>query len=103
MASTRKVVLFGAAAAVALGSVIGAPTAAAKECPWGTSPTRFEGVCSPGGPGGTAGGGGLAPLAPPSSGGAVIVNRPNQLPTVNGIPCTAENWNKCAGLINSQG
>jgi hypothetical protein len=102
VALKHAAVLMGCAAAVTFGSVLTASPAVAKECPWGTSPTRFEGVCSPGGSGGTAGNGN-AVVPPPSTGGAVIVNNPNQLPTVNGIPCTVENWNKCQGMINSQG
>ena len=36
-------------------------------------------------------------------GGAVIGGGPNQLPTVNGIPCTPERIGTCIGLIQSQG
>ena len=102
MALKRGMVLLGCAAAVAFGSVLSASPAAAKECPWGTSPTRFEGVCSPGGSGGTAGGGN-AVVPPQASSGPNIVNTPGQLSTVNGIPCSQQHWNTCIGIINSQG
>ncbi|MCP9275008.1 hypothetical protein [Mycolicibacterium arenosum] len=100
MALKRGMVLLGCAAAVAFGSVLSASPAAAKECPWGTSPTRWEGVCSPGGSGGTAGGG--APIAPaPAAGGARIVNTPGSLSTVNGIPCTEEHYGTCLAMIQN--
>lgn len=95
MAVKRGMVLVGCAAAVAFGSVLSASPAAAKECPWGTSPTRFEGVCSP-----SSTAGGAVVVAPPA-GGANIVYPPGELPRVNGVPCTPEKWGTCYGMAQN--
>ena len=97
----RGVVLFGFAVAVATAPLaVASPAAADSTCPWGTKPTRFEGVCISG-----AGGGAAAPVppVPPSGGGQVIVNNRNGYSTVNGIPCNDEHWGVCQGLIQNGG
>lgn len=96
--STGKLVMFSAAA-LALGSVVAAPSAAARPCPWGTSPTSFEGVCAPGGSGGTAGGGAVLPQT--SAGGANVVSTPGGVGSVNGIPCTPEHYGTCLSMIQN--
>jgi hypothetical protein len=80
--------------------VVSSPAAADNTCPWGTKPSRFDGVCTSG-----AGGGAAAPIppVPPSGGGPNIVRNPNGFDTVNGIPCTPEHWGVCYGLIQSGG
>jgi hypothetical protein len=93
VAIKRGIVLLGCAAAVAFGSVGVAAPAAAKDCPWGTSPTRFPGVCAPGGPGGTAGGGAVLP--PTTSDNSGVTYQPGQLPQANGVPCTPDRVGLC--------
>jgi hypothetical protein len=93
----RKVVIFGCAVAFAAAPLVVASPAAA-DCPWGTKPTRFEGVCISGAGGGTAP---IPPVPPPSGGGAQIVNNPNGFDTVNGIPCTPEHYGVCYGLAQN--
>ncbi|OBA96472.1 hypothetical protein A5662_17865 [Mycobacteriaceae bacterium 1482268.1] len=97
----RGAVLVGFAVAVAAAPLAAAsPAAADSTCPWGTKPTRFEGVCISG-----SGGGAAAPIAPvpPSAGGPQIVHNPNGFDTVNGIPCTPEHYGVCYGLTQNQG
>jgi len=66
--------------------------------PLRTVPSHFPGVCVSG----TSGGQAVAPNPPPHT-GAVFGGGPNQLPTVNGIPCTPEHLGTCIGLAESQG
>ena len=83
---------------VLVGAGLGVTAAPASACPYGTVPSSFEGVCVSGPAG--------AQMAPPivsSSTGAVIGGGGNQLPTVNGIPCTPQKIGTCIGLIQSQG
>lgn len=90
----RGIALFGCAAAVALGSLVTASPAVAKECPFGTQQSRFEGICSP------VGGG--IPQAPISSAGTgPTINTNNGYPIVNGIPCTPERVGVCYGMIQN--
>ncbi len=81
---------------VGAGAVTTAAPAAA--CPYGTVPSHFAGVCVSG----QTSDGQAAPVAPPHS-GATFGGGPNQLPTVNGIPCTPEHLGTCIGLAQSQG
>ena len=93
MANGKRAVLVGAfAAAAVLGQLAVAAPAEAKRCPSGTTSTKFDGVCvARGGSGGQV----APPVMAPSTGDAVIQNRPGQLPTVNGIPCNIDNWATC--------
>ncbi|HEX3284055.1 MAG TPA: hypothetical protein VHT50_05190 [Mycobacterium sp.] len=95
----RGVVVFGCAVAFAAAPLVVASPAAA-DCPWGTKPTRFAGVCISG-----AGGGAAAPVAPvppqTSAGGPQVFNNPNGYDTVNGIPCTPEHYGVCYGLTQN--
>jgi hypothetical protein len=93
----RGVLVFGCAAAfVAAPLVVASPASA--ECPWGTKPTRFDGVCISGAGGGSAP---VIPVAPPAGGGPTVVNNPNGYDTVNGIPCTPEHWAVCYAQTQS--
>jgi len=95
----RGVVVFGCAVAfVAAPLVVVSPASADSECPWGTKPTRFAGVCISGAGGGSAP---VVPVPPPAGGGANIVNNPNGFDTVNGVPCTPEHWSACYGMAQN--
>jgi len=85
----RGIVLFGCAVAVAAGSLVVASPAGA--CPYGTTESRFEGVCVAGGPGNIA-------VSPQGPSGNSIVQNPGQVATVNGIPCTPEHYGTCLAL-----
>ena len=85
----RSLVILGCSVAFAAGPLVVASPAAA-DCPWGTKPTRFEGVCIAG-----AGGGICADTA-----GAPVQWRPRLQPErtgflLYGIPCTAEHYGLC--------
>ena len=90
--------LRAAVCAMLVGAGLGVTAAPASACPYGTVPSHYSGVCVSGPAGGQA----VAP-GPSSGGGAVIGGGPNQLPTVNGIPCTPGRIGTCIGLIQSQG
>jgi len=79
--------LIGAGACVAA-----APAAA---CPYGTVASDFSGVCVSSGSGSQA-----VPPAPPET-GAVFGGGPNELPSVDGIPCTPQQLGTCIGLTES--
>ena len=98
----HAIVAFGCAAAFAAAPVVMASPAAAKDCPYGTVPTKFEGVCVQGQAGGFGAPGVVVPPQA-SAPGADIVNNPNGFGSVNGIPCTPEHSGTCIGLIQSQG
>jgi hypothetical protein len=85
----RGIVLFGCAVAVAAGSLVVASPAGA--CPYGTTESRFEGVCVAGGPGNIA-------VSPQGPSGNNIVQNPGQVATVNGIPCTPQHYGTCLAL-----
>jgi hypothetical protein len=93
-----KIFLGAGACAVLVGSGLFATAAPASACPYGTVPSDFSGVCVSG----TSGGPTNVPVAP-SHTGAVYGGGPNQLPTVDGIPCTPQNLGTCIGLSESQG
>jgi hypothetical protein len=85
----RGIVLIGCAVAVAAGSLVVAAPASA--CPYGTTESRFEGVCVAGGPGNIA----VSPVGPSTG---QIVQNPGQVATVQGIPCTPEHYGTCLAL-----
>ncbi len=95
----RGVLVFGCAVAFAAAPlVVASPAAADNTCPWGTKPTRFEGVCISG-----AGGGAAAPVAPVAPAGpqSGYSDQPAGVGSVNGIPCTPEHYGTCYGLIQN--
>jgi uncharacterized membrane protein len=89
----RGILIACCTVATALGSLAVASPAAADDCPYGTVPTRFPGVCTQGQTG-----------APPPAGitvppqGAEAVTMPGQFPTVNGIPCNVEHAVTCYAM-----
>ena len=93
-----RILLGAGACAVLVGAGLCATAAPASACPYGTVPSDFSGVCVSGG---TSGGQAVAP-APPQT-GAVYGGGPNELPTVDGIPCTPQHLGTCIGLSMSQG
>lgn len=90
----RGFVFFGCAAAIAAGPLVVASPAAAQGCPWGTVQTRFDGVCTAGGPGNPA----ASPSGPSLN---TVQGGPGQVGSVNGVPCTPEHYGTC--LAMSQG
>lgn len=75
--------------------VFAAP-AAADGCPAGTVPTRFPGVCVAGQSGGQ-----IPQAIGPSD---VSSNfQPNQIPTMNGVPCNLDHWSTCWGMAQNGG
>jgi hypothetical protein len=87
----------GAGACVLLigaGACVTAPPASA--CPYGTVSSDFSGVCVSGGTGGDA----VVPPAPMQT-GAGFSGGPNELPSVDGIPCTPQQLGTCIGLSES--
>jgi hypothetical protein len=93
----RGVLVVGSAVAfVAAPLVVASPAQA--DCPWGTKPTRFEGVCISGAGGGSAP---IIPVPPTAGGGAKIVNNPNGFDTVNGVPCTPDHYAVCYGMAQN--
>jgi hypothetical protein len=91
----KLTVLVAAAAAVAGSIAVASPAVADNDCPYGTVPTRFPGVCTQG-----VGGGGPAAITVPVQGSnsADVAQQPGQLPTINGIPCNLEHANICYAL-----
>lgn len=100
--------------ATLVGGALCATAAPALACPAGTVPSDFPGVCEAGAPGGpmTADGpadgsadepmpaGGSMPVG---GGGAVLGGGPEELPSVDGVPCTPQKIGTCLGLMESQG
>ena len=72
-----------------------ASSASANTCPYGTSPTKWPGVCA------KSGSNAPAFLPPGSTPGGNVVSRPGELPSVNGIPCTPEHYGTCLALQQS--
>ena len=75
-----------------------AAAAPASACPSGTVASDFAGVCVSG-----ASGGGQAVESAPAQGGAVFGGAPNELPSVDGVPCTPQHLGTCIGLAQSEG
>ena len=75
-----------------------AAAAPASACPSGTVASDFPGVCVSG-----ASGGGQAVEPAPAQGGAVFSGGPNELPSVDGVPCTPQHLGTCIGLAQSEG
>jgi hypothetical protein len=93
-----KIVVNAGACVVMVGAGLCATAAPASACPYGTVPSDFSGVCVSG----TSGGGQAVAPSPPQT-GAVYGGGPNELPTVDGIPCTPQHLGTCIGLSMSQG
>jgi hypothetical protein len=92
----RGVLIVLGTAATVLGSIaVASPAVADSDCPYGTVPTRFPGVCVQG-----QGGSPAAAITVPVQGSspANVTQAPGQLPTINGIPCNLEHANTCYAL-----
>jgi hypothetical protein len=98
----RGMLVIACAAAFAASPVVAASPAAAKDCPWGTVPTKFDGVCVQGQAGGFgAPGPVIAPNASPP--GASISPSPAGIGSVNGVPCTPQHYGTCYGMLQNGG
>jgi hypothetical protein len=85
----KRRILIACCTFVTVAGSIAVASPAQAECPYGTVPTRFEGVC-------TKGQGGSPPpgiVVPPQ--GAQVAVAPGSIPTLNGIPCNDSNANTC--------
>lgn len=100
--------------ATLVGGALCATAAPALACPAGTVPSDFPGVCEAGAPGGPmtadgpADGSADGPMPaggsmPVGGGGAVLGGGPEELPSVDGVPCTPQKIGTCLGLMESQG
>ncbi len=87
---------FGAGAcALLIGAGACVTAAPASACPYGTVASDFSGVC-------VSSGNGAAAVAPaPAQTGAVFGGGVNELPSVDGIPCTPQQLGTCIGLAES--
>jgi len=90
--------LTGAACAVLTGAGLVSTAAPAWACPYGTVPSDFGGVCVSGGTDGDS----VSPATSTGT-GAVMGGGIDQLPSVNGIPCTPQQLGTCIGLMESEG
>lgn len=90
-----RILLGGTASALLIGAGAFVTAAPAAACPYGTEPSDYSGVCISSG-NGSAG----VPVAPPHT-GAAFGGGPNELPTVDGIPCTPAQLGTCIGLAES--
>ncbi|GAY17771.1 hypothetical protein [Mycobacterium sp. shizuoka-1] len=91
----RRILIGVCSVALAAGSLALAAPAAA-DCPSGTVPTRFPGVCVAGQSGGQ-----IPQAVGPSD---VSTNfQPNQIPTMNGVPCNWQHWGTCWGMAQNGG
>jgi hypothetical protein len=92
----KKLFIGVCAAALTAGSLVLAAPASA-DCPYGTVQSRFPGVCTSG-----PAGGGQAPQAiGPDN---VTTNiQPNQIPTMNGIPCNLWHSVTCWAMAQNGG
>jgi hypothetical protein len=102
MVLLRRTVLVGACAAAIAGGAVVVAAPASADCPWGTRPSHFPGVCVAGaGKGSSTSGNAVVP--PPDAAPPLVQNTPGGLSSVAGIPCTPENVGKCIALQQSQG
>jgi hypothetical protein len=90
-----KILVGAGACALLIGTGAFVTAAPASACPYGTSPSDFSGVCISNGNGSAA-----VPPAPAQT-GAVFGGGPNELPSVDGIPCTPQQLGTCIGLAES--
>jgi hypothetical protein len=101
MITVKKAIVVAISAAAVFGAapLAASPLAAAKNCPYGTVPTEFSGVCVSGQAGGF---GSPGMVVPPDTTqpGPVVNAAPGELPTVDGITCTPQHLGTCIGLQN---
>jgi hypothetical protein len=94
----RRFLVGTSVVSLALGSVaIAVASPASADCPSGTVQTRFPGVCVAGQSGGQQ----IPQAIGPSD---VTTNfQPNQIPTMNGIPCNLNHSVTCWGMAQNGG
>lgn len=93
MTVKQRVVVGLGAVSLALGAVALAAPASA-DCPSGTVPSHYPGVCTAGQSGGR-----LPTVINPSD---VTTNiAPNQIPTMNGVPCNLAHQVTCWGFAQN--
>jgi hypothetical protein len=90
-----RIIAGAGACALLIGAGALVTAAPATACPYGTVASDFSGVCVSSG-NGSAG----VPVAPPQT-GAAFGGGINELPTVDGIPCTPWQLGTCIGLAES--
>ena len=89
-------ILIGACAVVLTSGSLAFAAPASADCPSGTVPTRFPGVCVAGQSGRQ-----IPQAIGPSD---VTTNiQPNQIPTMNGIPCNLTHSVTCWGMAQNGG
>lgn len=100
----KRTILIGACAAAISGGAVVLAAPASADCPWGTRPSHFEGVCVAGAGKGSSTSGN-AVVAPPDLSPPLVqsLGPGSGLTSVAGIPCTPENMGKCIALQQSQG
>jgi hypothetical protein len=91
----RRILIGAGAVALAAGSLAFAAPASA-DCPAGTVPTHFPGVCVAGQSGGQ-----IPQAMSPSDVSTNI--QPNQIPRINGIPCNLSHSVTCWGMAQNGG
>jgi hypothetical protein len=96
----RGILIGVCAAAVGLGPIAIASPASADNCPYGTVPTHFSGVCTSGAGGGAPPSGPTTPLPPSFSSSTGLPG--TGFTTVDGIPCNSAHSSECIGLAMSQ-
>lgn len=94
--TVKRRLLIGACAVVLTSGSLVLAAPASADCPTGTVQTRFPGVCVAGQSGGQI---------PQAIGpGNVTTNiQPNQIPTMNGIPCNLTHSVTCWGMAQNGG
>lgn len=92
-----KILVGAGACALLIGSAACVTAAPASACPYGTQASAFSGVCVSGGTDGDK----AIPNAPDV--GASYGGGPNELPSVNGVPCTPWQLGSCIGMAESEG
>ncbi|WP_396930768.1 hypothetical protein [Mycolicibacterium sp.] len=91
-----KRLLIGGCALVLTSGSLALAAPAAADCPYGTVPSRFPGVCTSGQSGGQ-----VPQAVGPSD---VTTNiQPNQIPTMNGIPCNLWHSVTCWAMAQNGG
>ena len=98
MTVNRRLLVGTGVVSLALSSVaVGFASPASADCPAGTVQTRFPGVCVAGQSGGQQ----IPQAMPPSD---ISSNaQPNQIPTMNGIPCNLNHSVTCWGMAQNGG
>ena len=93
---TVKRLLIGACAVALTSGSLALAAPASADCPYGTVPSRYPGVCTSGQSGGQ-----IPQAIGPDN---VTTNiQPNQIPTMNGIPCNLWHSVTCWAMAQNGG